>query len=89
MSMVPQADHASAAQNKRDQTRRDGPADRRRRRLDDLQRRRQEGELVVRRRFAFRKGTTVCAGRGHGIALADFMDASLQAMQARRSGRRS
>ena len=46
MSTVPSAAQASREAGHRDDGDGDGAADRRRRRLDDLQRRRQEGELV-------------------------------------------
>ena len=58
----------------RDDRRGDRAADRRRRRLDDLERRRQEGELVV----ACALG---CAATADRSRLTDFMDACLQAMQ--------
>ena len=56
MSIVPDQAQASATQNSSDDRRADRPADRRRRRLDDLERRRQEGELVAARACARRSG---------------------------------
>ena len=73
---------ASARQNSAMMVSADRAADRRWRRLDDLERRRQEGQLVFGRRADSR-----FVGNGT-IVLASFMDARLQIDAASHSGRR-
>ena len=84
MSTVPHQDQTSATQNSSAIVDRDRATDRRWRRLHDLERGRQEGELFAAPSCLRRNGTTRFGPLGRqGARLADFMDASLQTVQRR------
>ena len=83
MSIVPEARPGERDAEQRDDGGADRAADRRRRRLDDLERGRQERELVAgaaARRCAERD-LVLRRFAAHGEPSADFMEACLQAVE--------